>query len=69
MNIHSAVVQSCDGQWAMVNNDSPGDTAHLMRWQETFWGSYAAFPTNDCRSKAVADGVPSPYLGSFDGDC
>ncbi|WP_018161235.1 hypothetical protein [Smaragdicoccus niigatensis] len=66
---NAAVVQYCDGQWALVNNDSPGDTARLLRWNETGWVSYAAFPTNDCRSKAVSDGVPSQYFSSFNKDC
>lgn len=66
---NAAVVQYCDGQWAMVNNDSAGDTARLLRWNETGWVSYIAFPTDECRSKAVADGVPSQYFSSFNKDC
>ncbi|WP_249040431.1 hypothetical protein [Nocardia cyriacigeorgica] len=64
----SATVSDCDGQWAIIVWDTPGDSQRLVRHDGTTWTTYVAFPHEICWSQAVADGVPSRFERYFP-DC
>ncbi|QXN95577.1 carboxypeptidase-like regulatory domain-containing protein [Nocardia iowensis] len=61
----NATVSECDGQWAFVAWDSPGDSARLIRRAATGWTTYVRFPHDVCWTKAAADGVPARMKEHF----
>ncbi|WP_228792671.1 hypothetical protein [Nocardia cyriacigeorgica] len=61
----SATVSDCDGRWAIIVWDTPGDSQRLVRHDGTTWSTYVAFPHETCWSQAVADGVPGRFEKYF----
>lgn len=62
-----ASVRECDGKWAVIAWDSPGDTQRIVRNSADGWSTYVLFPHDICWAKAVVDGVPArlqPYFPS-----
>lgn len=61
-----ATVSECDGRWAVIVWDVPGDSQRIVRRPEDGkWRTYVVFPHDTCRAKATADGVPArlqPYF-------
>ncbi|QBS46481.1 hypothetical protein DMB37_36015 [Nocardia sp. CS682] len=58
-------VRDCDGQWAFVAWDSPGDNARLIRRAANGWTTYVRFPHDVCWAKAAGDGVPARMKDRF----
>lgn len=61
----NAAVSQCDGTWAVIVWDAPGDSQRIVRQAVDGWVTYVAFPHNVCWAKADADGVPArlrPYF-------
>ncbi|CAM4409461.1 hypothetical protein NONI108955_25760 [Nocardia ninae] len=56
---HNATVTECDGNWAVIAWDAPGDTQRIVRRTPDGWATYVYFPHNVCWTKASADGVPT----------
>ncbi|WP_330249209.1 hypothetical protein OG874_22960 [Nocardia sp. NBC_00565] len=56
---------SCDGHWAIMVWDVPGDSQRLVRYVGTKWTTYVNFPHNVCWSNAAADGVPADLRHYF----
>ncbi|NNH74988.1 hypothetical protein HLB23_34930 [Nocardia uniformis] len=52
-------VAECDGFWAVIRWDSPGDNQRIVhRTYDTPWTTYVRFPHDTCWSTARSDGVP-----------
>ncbi|WP_280232443.1 hypothetical protein [Nocardia cyriacigeorgica] len=64
----SATVTECDGRWAIIAWDVPGDSQRLVRRDGGAWSTYVAFPHETCWSRAGADGVPARFERHFP-DC
>ncbi|MEV6554924.1 hypothetical protein AB0M22_04320 [Nocardia sp. NPDC051756] len=61
----NATVSQCDGAWAVIVWDSPGDSQRIVRHAVDGWITYVYFPHDVCWTKAAADGVPArlrPYF-------
>ncbi|WP_194836608.1 hypothetical protein [Nocardia sp. XZ_19_369] len=58
-------VRDCDGQWAFVAWDSPGNNARLIRRAANGWTTYVRFPHDVCWTKAAGDGVPARMKEHF----
>lgn len=53
------LVSECDGAWAVIAWDLPGDTQRIVRRANAGpWTTYAVFPHDICWAEAMADGVP-----------
>ncbi|RBO96601.1 hypothetical protein [Nocardia puris] len=52
-------VSGCDGGWAVIVWDIPGDSQRIVRHGPDGWRTYVRFPHNQCWSEAVADGAPA----------
>ncbi|WP_218581754.1 hypothetical protein [Nocardia cyriacigeorgica] len=63
----SATVTECDGRWAIISWDVPGDSQRLVRHDGTVWTGYVSFPHEICWSRAMADGVPARFQRYFPG--
>ncbi|QLY29707.1 hypothetical protein H0264_31455 [Nocardia huaxiensis] len=59
-------VTNCDGFWAVIVWDVPGDSQRIVsRTPSTPWSTYVGFPHDVCWSTARADGVPDSYEKYF----
>lgn len=61
----NATVSECDGAWAVIVWDSPGDSQRIVRHAADGWITYVYFPHDICWTTAAADGVPArlrPYF-------
>ncbi|MFC9999423.1 hypothetical protein [Nocardia sp. NPDC127526] len=55
-----ATVSECDGFWAVIVWDMPGDSQRIVhRGYDFGWRNYVYFPHDVCWSQAKADGVPA----------
>ncbi|WP_245722203.1 hypothetical protein [Nocardia crassostreae] len=55
-----ATVSECDGYWAVIVWDMPGDSQRIVhRGYDFGWTNYVYFPHDKCWSEAKADGVPA----------
>ncbi|MFG1795328.1 hypothetical protein [Nocardia sp. NPDC049149] len=61
----NATVSDCDGTWAIIAWDVPGDTMRLVRRAADRWSTYVVFPHNVCWIKATADGAPPRFQDYF----
>ncbi|MEU2251970.1 hypothetical protein [Nocardia xishanensis] len=55
----AATVGECDGAWAVIAWDIPGDSQRIVHRGPGGWRTYVAFPHATCWSTAAADGVPT----------
>lgn len=60
-----ATVRECDGKWAVIVWDVPGDSQRIIRRAANRWTTYVQFPHNVCWAKASADGVPAQLRKYF----
>ncbi|WP_431972707.1 hypothetical protein [Nocardia sp. bgisy134] len=60
-----ATVSQCDGKWAHIVWDSPGDSARIIRRTAGGWTNYVFFPHDICWGPASADGVPVRFKEYF----
>ncbi|WP_405181794.1 hypothetical protein [Nocardia sp. NBC_01377] len=60
-----ATVRECDGSWAVIAWDLPGDSQRLVRRVDSHWTTYVIFPHDRCWAAAQADGVPSTLKQYF----
>ncbi|WP_245673675.1 hypothetical protein, partial [Nocardia lijiangensis] len=63
----AATVSECDGAWAVISWDIPGDSQRIVHRTPDGWRTYVVFPHDTCWSTAAADGVPArlqPYFHS-----
>ncbi len=60
-----AKVSQCNGYWAVVAGDVPGDSQRIARYADGKWTTYVAFPHNRCWPQALSDGVPAGYRPYF----
>ncbi|WP_306363955.1 hypothetical protein [Nocardia sp. CC227C] len=52
-------VPECDGYWAVISWDIPGDSQRIVRRAHgSPWRTYVSFPHDVCRAEAAADGLP-----------
>ncbi|WP_232852173.1 hypothetical protein [Nocardia acididurans] len=59
-------VTNCDGYWAVIVWDVPGDSQRIVsRTPSTPWQTYVGFPHDVCWTKARADGVPDSFESYF----
>ncbi|WP_069167718.1 hypothetical protein [Nocardia altamirensis] len=61
----NATVSDCDGTWAVIGWDVPGDTLRIVHKVADRWATYVAFPHDVCWTKAAADGAPARYQEYF----
>ncbi len=54
----AATIPDCDGRWAVVRWDTPGDNQRVITRTSGTWTTYVRFPHQTCWSTASADGVP-----------
>ncbi|MFI6867007.1 hypothetical protein [Nocardia sp. NPDC050406] len=53
-------VSECDGFWAVISWDIPGDSQRIVRrGYDSGWTTYVRFPHDICWSQATAEGVPA----------
>ncbi|MFI9510160.1 hypothetical protein [Nocardia sp. NPDC052566] len=61
-----ATISECDGHWAVIAWDLPGDTQRVIRRTPTDgWTTYTFTPHTTCWDRAIADGAPQrlhPYF-------
>ncbi|WP_378732305.1 hypothetical protein [Nocardia brasiliensis] len=62
---HNATVTECDGNWAVIVWDVPGDSQRIVRRAPDGWATYVYFPHDVCWTKAAADGVPTRLQDYF----
>lgn len=62
----AATISHCDGQWAVISWDTPGDNQRILTRSSGTWTTYVAFPHQTCWAKATADGVPDRLRSYFD---
>ncbi|MGW4848411.1 hypothetical protein [Nocardia brasiliensis] len=62
---YQAKVEYCDGAWALIVWDAPGDSLRIVRRTGGGWSTYLAFPHDQCWAKAAADGVPLTLKYNF----
>ncbi|MFC9871515.1 hypothetical protein ACFVJR_02905 [Nocardia salmonicida] len=55
----AATIPDCDGQWAVIRWDTPGDNQRLITRASGTWTTYVRFPHDTCWTAATADGVPA----------
>ncbi|WP_194836386.1 hypothetical protein [Nocardia sp. XZ_19_369] len=58
-------VRECDGNWAVISWDSPGDTQRIVYSVPDRWSTYLVFPHDKCWAQAESEGVPArlkPYF-------
>ncbi|WP_159080290.1 hypothetical protein [Nocardia suismassiliense] len=58
-------VRDCDGNWAVISWDSPGDTQRIVWSAADHWSTYLVFPHDRCWARAEVDGAPArlkPYF-------
>ncbi|MCM6773608.1 hypothetical protein NDR87_09010 [Nocardia sp. CDC159] len=59
LGTEAATVRECDGKWAVIAWDLPGDSQRIIRRAADGWVTYVYFPHDVCWAKASADGVPA----------
>ncbi|MFD0364359.1 hypothetical protein ACFQZZ_23215 [Nocardia sp. GCM10030253] len=52
-------VSECEGGWAVIVWDVPGDSQRIVVRNPDGWTTYVYFPHDVCWTEAVADGVPT----------
>lgn len=61
----AATIPDCDGQWAVIRWDTPGDNQRVITRTSGTWTTYVRFPHETCWSTASADGVPDRLRSYF----
>ncbi|MGY0500534.1 hypothetical protein ACWZHB_18765 [Nocardia sp. FBN12] len=61
----AATIPDCDGQWAVIRWDTPGDNQRVITRTAGTWTTYVRFPHDTCWSSASADGVPDRLRAYF----
>lgn len=54
----NATVRECDGTWAVIAWDVPGDSQRIVWRAAARWATYVVFPHDRCWTRAQADGAP-----------
>ncbi|RDI42951.1 hypothetical protein [Nocardia mexicana] len=54
-----ATVGECDGYWAVIAWDVPGDSQRIVRHGDGGWTTYVVFPHDRCWRTAESDGAPA----------
>ncbi|UGT61544.1 hypothetical protein [Nocardia asteroides] len=54
----TATVRECDGTWAVIAWEVPGDSQRIVRRAAAGWTTYVIFPHNRCWTQAKTDGAP-----------
>ncbi|MEV6432108.1 hypothetical protein [Nocardia sp. NPDC051463] len=54
-----ATVSECEGGWAVIVWDVPGDSQRIVVHNPDGWTTYIGFPHDACWTEALADGVPA----------
>ncbi|MFD5180465.1 hypothetical protein ACFWM1_31965 [Nocardia sp. NPDC058379] len=60
-----ATISHCDGRWAVVSWDSPGDNQRIITRATGTWATYVQFPHDTCWAEASAAGVPDTLRHYF----
>ncbi|MEU0544195.1 hypothetical protein ABZ319_30435 [Nocardia sp. NPDC005978] len=60
-----ATVTDCNGEWAFISWDSPGDNARIVYRAASKWADYVRFPHDRCWSEASAAGAPATLQKYF----
>jgi len=55
----AATVSECNGAWAVIVWDMPGDSQRIVRQMDARWTTYVLFPHDLCWSWAQSDGAPN----------
>ncbi|MFC4126651.1 hypothetical protein [Nocardia rhizosphaerae] len=63
--LDNATVTWCDGTWAVISFDTPGDNQRIVHRVDGTWTAYVRFPHEVCWSTAEADGVPADLRRYF----
>ncbi|GGK41994.1 hypothetical protein GCM10011591_11860 [Nocardia camponoti] len=63
-----ATIDKCDGKWAVIRWDTPGDNQRLVTRVPGRWQTYTIFPHDICWSAAEREGVP-PALRTYFSNC
>ncbi|WP_280299657.1 hypothetical protein [Nocardia neocaledoniensis] len=63
--LDNATVGWCDGTWAVISFDTPGDNQRIVHRVGGTWTTYVLFPHEVCWSTAEADGVPVALRAYF----
>lgn len=61
----AATVSECNGSWAVIVWDMPGDSQRIVRQMDSRWSTYVVFPHELCWSSAQSDGAPNALEGYF----
>ncbi|WP_405181706.1 hypothetical protein OG225_11655 [Nocardia sp. NBC_01377] len=66
----TATVRECDGTWAVIAWDVPGDSQRIVWRAASRWATYVVFPHNRCWTQAKTDGAPDTLerVGATIGD-
>lgn len=54
-----AAVSDCEGGWAVIVWNVPGDSQRIVVHNPDGWTTYVGFPHDTCWTEALADGVPA----------
>ena len=54
----TATVRECDGTWAVIAWDVPGDSQRIVWRAGSRWATYVVFPHDRCWTQAKGDGAP-----------
>ncbi|MCP2299421.1 hypothetical protein APR11_005876 [Nocardia amikacinitolerans] len=65
LTAEGATVTECDGSWAVIVWDVPGDSQRIVHRTADGWRTYVVFPHDVCWSTAAADGVPARFESYF----
>ncbi|MGX1808068.1 hypothetical protein ACWIGI_20305 [Nocardia sp. NPDC055321] len=65
----TATVKDCDGTWAFISWDSPGDSARIVHRDNGKWADYVIFPHDTCWSEAAAAGAPAETMRQYFSAC
>lgn len=60
-----AAISLCDGRWAVVSWNSPGDNQRIITRSSGTWLTYVQFPHTVCWTEASAAGVPDSMRSYF----